>query len=293
MAPVIIATDKTQLTQFSGNKSAYPVYLTIGNLPKAIRRQTSQNSCVLIAYLSVEKLDRSKMTELKHRSRVQGIFHKSMKTILEPLKQAGAEGIRMTDSKRNIRQVHPILLCYVADYPEQCLVTCTKQETCPKCRQNTDHLGDIEFSLPRTRKWTTDTINSTKKASKGSATQFHKYCMDNDLSGGVYTPFWQDMPYTDIHHTITPDILHQLYQGIFKHAVGWCQTVLGEKQLDQRIRVLPYGYGLRHFKNRISNLAQITGTERKNMAKVLLGCIHDIMAPKGIKAMKALLDFIY
>ncbi len=29
------------------------------------------------------------------------------------------------------------------------------------------------------------------------------------------------------------------------------------------------------------------------MAKILLGCIHDIMAPKGIKTMKALLDFIY
>lgn len=37
IAPVILATDKTQLTQFSGNKAAYPVYLTLGNLPKATR----------------------------------------------------------------------------------------------------------------------------------------------------------------------------------------------------------------------------------------------------------------
>ena len=37
LTPIIIATDKTQLTQFSGNKSAYPVYLTIGNIPKATR----------------------------------------------------------------------------------------------------------------------------------------------------------------------------------------------------------------------------------------------------------------
>jgi Plavaka transposase len=36
MAPLIIATNKTQLTQFSGSKSAYPVYLTLGNLPKSI-----------------------------------------------------------------------------------------------------------------------------------------------------------------------------------------------------------------------------------------------------------------
>ncbi|KAI5981879.1 hypothetical protein EDC04DRAFT_2874697 [Pisolithus marmoratus] len=36
VAPVIIATDKTQLTQFSGGQQAYPVYLTLGNIPHAI-----------------------------------------------------------------------------------------------------------------------------------------------------------------------------------------------------------------------------------------------------------------
>ena len=33
--PVIILSDKTQLTNFS-NKSAYPLYMTIGNIPKEI-----------------------------------------------------------------------------------------------------------------------------------------------------------------------------------------------------------------------------------------------------------------
>jgi hypothetical protein len=37
LAPIIIATDKTQLTQFSGNKKAYLVYLTLGNLPRSFR----------------------------------------------------------------------------------------------------------------------------------------------------------------------------------------------------------------------------------------------------------------
>ncbi|PPQ85135.1 hypothetical protein CVT25_004249, partial [Psilocybe cyanescens] len=93
VAPVIIATDKMQLTQFSGNKSAYPmqltqfsgnksaypVYLTIGNIPKATRRKPSKHACVLIAYLSVDKLDRSKMNDQQHWSRVQRTFHDSMR----------------------------------------------------------------------------------------------------------------------------------------------------------------------------------------------------------------------
>ncbi|KII87233.1 hypothetical protein PLICRDRAFT_30651 [Plicaturopsis crispa FD-325 SS-3] len=39
--PVIISSDKTQVTMFR-NKAAYPVYLTIGNIPKEIRRKPSQ-----------------------------------------------------------------------------------------------------------------------------------------------------------------------------------------------------------------------------------------------------------
>jgi hypothetical protein len=39
VAPVILASDKTQLTKFRGDKSAWPVYLTLGNIEKATRRQ--------------------------------------------------------------------------------------------------------------------------------------------------------------------------------------------------------------------------------------------------------------
>lgn len=36
IAPVILASDKMQLSHFSGDKSAWPVYLTIGNIDKDI-----------------------------------------------------------------------------------------------------------------------------------------------------------------------------------------------------------------------------------------------------------------
>jgi hypothetical protein len=293
VAPVIIATDKTQLTQFSGGKSAYPVYLTIGNLPKAIRRKPSKNACILIAYLSVDKLKRSRMTEFEHRSRVQRLFHEAMRIVMEPLKMAGKEGVDMTCSNGDIRRVYPILTCYAADYPEQCLVACTKYGTCPKCQCSANNLADPEPSTGRTRQWTESIIDEAKKKAGDSAKEFHKECMAHDVAGGVYVPFWHDFPYTDIHKCITPDVLHQLYQGVFKHVVSWCQSILGEKVLDQRIQSLPLGFGLRQFKNGISNLSQISGSERKNMAKILLGCLVGIMAPSGIKAVKALLDFIY
>jgi hypothetical protein len=290
VAPVFIATDKTQLTQFSGNKVAY---LTIGNLPKLIRRKPSKNACILISYLSINKLDRSKMTEAEHHSRVQRIFHESMGIILKALKEAGKTGVYIKDSKGVTWLVYPILASYIADYPEQCLVTCTKYGTCPKCRQTANNLGDDQLAPSQTQKWTHQVIDDAKKELKDSIPKFHEYCMKRYVAGGVYSPFWKDLPFCNIHLTITPDILHQLYQGVFKHVIGWCQLIIGEKKLDQRIRLLPYGYGLRQFKQGISKLSQISGTERKNMAKILLGCLHNVIAPSGVRAIKSLLDFIY
>ncbi|KAJ7862263.1 hypothetical protein B0H14DRAFT_2349626 [Mycena olivaceomarginata] len=32
-------------------------------------------------------------------------------------------------------------------------------------------------------------------------------------------PFWEDLPCVNIYLSITPDVLHQLYQGVIKHVV--------------------------------------------------------------------------
>ena len=293
MAPVIIATDKTQLTQFSGNKSAYPVYLTIGNIPRATRRKPSKHACVLIAYLSVEKIDRSRMNDQEHRSQVQRLFHESMRIVLEPLINAGTVGVEMTSSDGAVRRVHPILTCYVADYPEQCLVACTKYGTCVKCQASANDLQNPTPAHKRTQKWTEDIIAKGMEEANGNANKFHSYCMSNDVAGSVYKPFWVGFPFCDIHRAITPDVLHQLYQGVFKHVVSWCQKILSPQALDRRIRALPPAYGLRQFKNGISALSQISGPERKNMAKILLGCLVGSIPLQGIAAITALLDFIY
>ncbi|KAH9912266.1 uncharacterized protein B0H18DRAFT_1127404 [Fomitopsis serialis] len=257
LAPVIISTDKTQLTQFSGNKSAYPVYLTLGNIPKALRH----------------KVDSTGLTERKHRALVQQLFHSSVKMILKPLIEAGKKRIDVTGGDGKVRRVHPVLASYVADYPEQCLVTCTKYGTC---------------SL-----WTLDVLRKAQaKGTKGS-TPFFNACKEFNVSGYVVEPFWKDLPFTDIHMCITPDVLHQLYQGVFKHVVEWCGEVMDEKELDARIRCLPPAYGTRHFKNGISALSQVSGSERKDMARILLGCLVGRVPSAIIHTFHVLLDFIY
>ena len=51
--PLLFASDKTHLTHFSGDKAAWPVYMSIGNISKDIRRQNSKRAWVLVAILPI------------------------------------------------------------------------------------------------------------------------------------------------------------------------------------------------------------------------------------------------
>ncbi|KIY60945.1 hypothetical protein CYLTODRAFT_460272 [Cylindrobasidium torrendii FP15055 ss-10] len=122
---------------------------------------------------------------------------------------------------------------------------------------------------------------------------YFKACMAENVNGNIIAPFWDGLPYTNIFASQTPDVLHQLYQGVVTHLIKWCQTLLSEHEMDRRIRRMPRSLGLRHFKNGISALSQVSGTKRKNIGKVLLGCIVDELHPRAVTACCAILDFVY
>jgi len=49
--PIIFSSDKTQLSVFSGNNTAYPVYMTIGNIDKVTHWKPSSHAQILVGYL--------------------------------------------------------------------------------------------------------------------------------------------------------------------------------------------------------------------------------------------------
>ena len=131
LCPIIISSDKTQLTRFSGDQQAWPVYLTIGNIDKETRRSPSSRATVLIGYIPVTKLE---IFAKASRSAVQHqLFHDCVRVMLAPLKAAGRDGVWMDCADGFVRKMFPILSAYIADYPEQCLVCCCRENSCPRC----------------------------------------------------------------------------------------------------------------------------------------------------------------
>lgn len=117
IVPVIISSDKTRLTKFKG-KDAYPVYLTIGNLPKEIRRKVSHQGQILLAYLPTTKLEHIKNKSARRRT-AANLYHSCMNKILEPLQEPGRVGVEMSSGDGAVRRCHTIFAAHVGDYPEQ------------------------------------------------------------------------------------------------------------------------------------------------------------------------------
>jgi hypothetical protein len=114
---VIISTDKTLLSNFRGDQSAYSVYLTISNIEKDIRQKPSKHATILLAYLPTTKLT-CFTNEQTHRETGWCIFHHCMSKILAPLIEAGQKGVDMICTDGFVRNTFPILAAYVADYPD-------------------------------------------------------------------------------------------------------------------------------------------------------------------------------
>ncbi|KAI0833510.1 hypothetical protein BC628DRAFT_1308548 [Trametes gibbosa] len=280
--PLIISSDKTQVTLFR-NKTAYPVYLTIGNLPKAIRSKPRRQGQILLAYLPTSRLEHISNKAARRRT-LNNLFHACMRHILAPLQSVGLDGLVMTSGDGVSRRCHPILAVYVGDYPEQCLVTCTYSGDCPICECPHSSLGAAPSEPFPDRKF-----EAARRAAKlvNTPDRFAKACGDARIKQ-VQHPFWEDLPYIDIFQSITSDVLHQLYQGVFKHL------------LDARVARLPPNHGIRIFYKGISSLSRVSGAEHRQISRFLLGVIIDMDLPGGreasaqlVRATRALLDFIF
>ena len=250
---------------------------------------------VLLAYLPVTTLEQIDSTTSRRRA-VPNLFHLCMRHIMEPMEPAGRTGVMIKSGDGFVRRCHPILAVFAGDHPEQCLAACTKVNECPKGTASPTSLGDNGTCHLRDAGDIIDILKAFDPDKQPE--EYNMFCKSANIKP-VVRPFWQSLPYTHIYQALTPDVLHQLHQGVVKHLVSWLVEEFGSAELDARCRSMPPNHNIRHFSKGISKLKRASGKEHAAIAKILLGVIAGLPLSNGhspdrlLRATRGILDFLY
>ena len=103
----------------------------------------------------------------------------------------------------------------------------------------------------------------------------------------------------DIFQAITPNILHQLHQGVLKHLLSWLVQAYGTSEINARCQRLIPNHHIQIFSSGITNLSQVTGKVRDLISQIILGVIigarivNNLEPSRMVRAIRAFLDFLY
>ena len=85
---IILASDQTHLTNFSGDKKLWPIYMTVGNIYSSIRNRPSYHVWLPIAFLPIPPKRVEKIpgyTEAHQELHAMEVFHWCIWQLLCPL----------------------------------------------------------------------------------------------------------------------------------------------------------------------------------------------------------------
>ena len=135
-------SDQTNLTNFSGDKKAWPVYITIGNLPSARRNSPGSMAVLLLALLPIPtKLSKSSKADQRQRKINADTLQDVFELIFAPLQGVAHSGIPIDCADGKVRLCFPILSTWIVDHMENVALHGLKSNACPNCVVPMQKLG--------------------------------------------------------------------------------------------------------------------------------------------------------
>ncbi|KAF9238354.1 hypothetical protein BU15DRAFT_88408 [Melanogaster broomeanus] len=300
--PIILGSDKTTVSVATGQNDYWPVYLSIGNIHNNVWR-AHRNAVEPLAFLAIPKAAKKYTDNPLFRRFKKQLFHAAMTRILTSLNAGMTTPQLMKCPDRHFRRIvfgigvkGPDMAVtigpYIADYPEQVLISGIVQNWCGRCLAFPNDLDS--GGAPRTKEFTHALIEELPLG-----VIWDEWGVDANI-----VPFTHDFARADIRQLLAPDILHQLIKGTFKdHLVEWVGKYLeleygkaGAKErladIDRHIASAPPFPGLRRFPDG-RGFSQWTGNDSKALMKVYLPAIEGHVPDDMVCTFRAFLEFCY
>src|SRR5690606_22688427 len=136
LIPIIFGSDETHLTNFSGDKAVWPLYISIGNLPSDIRNPPTSLGWELAALIPIPLKHSSssvKVIEAANKDFAAAI-HRAIAIILSLLQKLYEDDIIVqVNHGRAYQRGYPVISDWLADFPEYIKLLNLKKDACPIC----------------------------------------------------------------------------------------------------------------------------------------------------------------
>jgi len=232
VVPIIGLSDQTQLTNFLRDKKAWLVYVTTGNILSQTRNSHVKMPILLLALPPVQPkfTGESARADEAQRQMNADVLRTVFDLVLAPLQQVVQEGTVMNCADGTTRLCFPILSAWIADHAEHAVLHRIGSKLCPKCEILCKKLGGNALKMYETR----DYILYREKALRheptevaGIAEYFHQVGVK--IANNVLARLNKVNP-TNLDK---PDLLHNIYLGLFKHMMEWVEGFLKNHKWQQ------------------------------------------------------------
>lgn len=267
----------------------HPLFLTIGNIQADVRMKATSHAWRCVAFIPIPTFVVNSDFQTLLRSR---LWHKSVDLVCSNLKVAARIGEYMVDASAKWRYCFTPLISHIADLPEQQMITCISKNASPVTTAVHKEFGDETPHPPRNGTETYALIRGLcSRVDPWDLAPFLREAKKSNLSG-VHLPYWRNWRFSNPAKFLTPEILHTLHKFFFDHVLRWIKEVMGH-ELDVRFKSHHKRTGVRHFTSGVSHVNQMTGREHREIQRAIVPTIWGMASPGFIRAVRAMVDFIY
>ncbi|KIJ42963.1 hypothetical protein M422DRAFT_170523, partial [Sphaerobolus stellatus SS14] len=218
---VILKSDSTHLTNFSGDKKVKPLLISSGHIKQHVHAAPSSRAFLCTAFIIS----------------LPGILncclhHISLCHILWTLVPHETIPKETLDSEGFLCHEIIHIVAYIADLPEQALKAALALNQCVACLAGTKQLGSPSPCACHTGASILAAIAEIKAEHPNVSAYKFNLEVKNEGLNGVDEPLWKDFKHLEICDIICPDVLHGLHKAFKDHIVNWNINLIGKLELD-------------------------------------------------------------
>ena len=278
LVPMIFMSDGTHLSNSTGDKKVWPVWIKIDNQSSKIRQMPSTRSVIMVALLlfpiknhniAQKWLDEQQQTNREVLNEVLRQILQPLTFIQNPSTESGYYNVLCADG--NIRCCKLVLAAWLADNPEYSDLHHLEQHVCFWCECPKNEIGDYVPPDDQHPRWEHNLYRTPSDANNMAANfELSLHRVHQGFNVFRHIPcILSDLP--------MPNLLHTMQICMLEHLQKWIFHCMNAHEWHNKYVAIwlsgPACHDLTPRNKSYEDVSQWNGKEMKEMSRYLLGVV--------------------